>query len=230
MNKLINIILVLIFSTVFFYGEKIIISSFNGLVQVKKDTALNWQNVSKGQQLDIDTYIYTGFNSYALLQTHNAKIEVKPLSQVKVASLIAVKENVATDLYLKYGKVKANVETSKDVKTIFQVRSANSTASVRGTIFTFGEDMLYVEEGTVLLKSKHGDFALVQKNEKAYSPFMGMIENPYSYLFDQYYVNVNPIGLTDAEAGLSGDVIDNFGGGRRRFFQSKIIIIIEVID
>ena len=127
-------------SALYLSGESIRLISTSGIVQVRTSQTGNWLKAVQGQNLKTGYFIYTGFNSTAVIQTDNAKIEVKALSQASVSTLVATKENIETDIYLKYGKVKAEVEKSDDVRTVFKVRSTNSTASVRGTIFTFGEN------------------------------------------------------------------------------------------
>ncbi|MCG8569668.1 MAG: FecR family protein [Spirochaetes bacterium] len=205
------------------FSEQISLISVTGTVQIKDSVQQSWKNAKQGQVLSPGAIIFTGFNSSAIIQFSNSKVEVQPLSQASVASLIETSDKITTDIYLKYGKVKANVTSTENIKTIFKVRSANSTASVRGTIFTFGDDALFVEDGTVLLTSLFGGSSMVQKGEEAFAPFMGEIETPYDTRLKDYYVNTNPIGLSEAE---SSDALGKSSEGGYK--KATIIITIKI--
>jgi hypothetical protein len=206
------------------FSQDITITAINGIVQVKKSENADWQTASAGQVLQIGNFIFTGFNSTAVLKTINAEIEVKPLSQMSIASLIKNNENVETDIYLKYGKPKATVSKSEEVKTIFKVRSANSTASVRGTVFTFGDDELVVEEGTVYLLNDNDYGILVQGNEKADSSKLSTAKSPPQRKVEDHVVTVKPIGIADIERLPGITVKDRI----QMSGVSKVIITIKV--
>ena len=222
--------LLIIINTIYFLkAQDITLISATGTVQVKESENANWLQAKTGQKLKIGNFIFTGFNSTALLQTLKAKIEVKPLTQVAIATLVQDNNNIITDVQLKYGQVKATVDKKEDKTVLFKVRSANSTASVRGTVFTLSEDELYVEEGTVyLVNNLIGDSVLVQKNERAYIPHLDILKDPYVTKVDDYYVGVSPVGLSDSEQAS----LDRFPLSRNSVSQTKaqVIITITIID
>ena len=222
-----NLSIILFFLAFCCYANSIRLVDLTGIVQVKATVSSGWQKAVSGQALKPGNFIYTGFNSSCIIQTNNAKIEVKPLSQTSVNSLISTKESIETEVYLKYGKVKADVQTSENVRTVFKVRSANSTASVRGTIFTFGENILFVESGTVELLGAHSDSVLVQKNEKASVRFLQFIDNPLAEKLKLYQVNAGPLGLAEAETS-SGSTRTRTGGSP--VTTANVIINIIVVE
>src|SRR4030043_1960722 len=157
--KLIIISAILLLS--YTLNAQITVKSITGFVQFKKNISSEWIIPKVGDKLEPGYIIYTGFKSTAVIQTPNAVIEVKPLSQITISSLLVSQDKVSTDIYLKYGKVKAEVNINKQTQTLFKVRSANSTASVRGTKFLFGDKELFVDAGTVYLLSDANFSALV---------------------------------------------------------------------
>jgi hypothetical protein len=213
------------FISLFIFSQDISLYSVNGLVKIKTDeNAANWTVAKAGQKLALGNVIFTGLKSEAIIKTINALIEVKALSQASVKNLVETKDNIVSDVYVKYGKVKANVDKNREVKTVFKVRSANSTASVRGTIFTFGENALFVEEGTVHLVNDYDNSALVQKGEKAYIRKLDVIEAPNHTMDDDYYVNPLPMGVSDQEFG--NREYDAIKSGR---FTNKAVVIIRIV-
>jgi len=226
MKKVILLLIITSLSLSFVFAEKITLVSFSGTVQIKEKESGDWINASTGQSLQPGFFIYTGFKSQALIQAGNAKIEVNPLSQITIASLIATKNSVETDVYLKYGRVRANVEKNEQVKTSFKVRSANSTASVRGTVFTFGNDSLSVENGTVNLTSNELNSTLVQQGEKAFVGKFSIVESPIKSFVKDYFVNTSPVGVSDSEA--DNDKIN--AGKASGKGKANVIITITVLQ
>lgn len=207
-------------------AQEIKVLKIEGKVKYKESSAGEWLDVKEGQLLKTGFLIYTGFDSRAILQTPGAKIEVKELSQTTIEALLATEESVITDIHLKYGQIKADVQSSENSKTIFNVRSANSTASVRGTIFTFGDDRLFVEDGFVTLSNDYGEEVLARKDDRAYSPSFSTIATPYQHRFERYYVNFNPLGLSSGERRLRRFLGTRSGGV---IYKAKVIINIKVI-
>lgn len=224
--KVLFLVLLLSILTFSIYAESIKVISTNGTVQYKEKSGADWKTARPGQSLGKGYYIFTGFNSSAIVQAEQFKLEVKPLSQLSIAELIADKDSRVTDIYLKYGKVKADVVKSdgKVETSLFKVRSANSTASVRGTTFLYGEDELVVYNGTVFLESNNQDTVLVQRDEKAYSQKYGGIQSPKEEKLKDYYVDTSPTGLSDAESKLGNIISDRRG----LTLRGQLIITITV--
>lgn len=207
-------------------AQEIKVLTIEGKVKYKENSDGAWIDVKIGQLLKPGYLIYTGFDSRAILETPGAKIEVKELSQTTISALLATEESVVTDIYLKYGQIKADVKSSEDSKTIFNVRSANSTASVRGTIFTFGDDRLFVEEGAVTLSNDYGETILARRDDRAYSPSFNTIATPYQHRFEQYYINFSPLGLSSGERVLRRFLAIRGGGF---IYKAKVIIKIKFV-
>lgn len=226
MKKLIIIISVMLFISLTI-NAKITIKSLTGYVQTKKDSNSNWANAKAGEVLQPGFYISTGFNSTAVIQTDNAQITVKPLSQMTIASLVSTEKQKTTDVQLNYGKIEANVDTSKskDTQTLFKVRSANTTASVRGTTFIFSDKTLEVMKGSVFFITNNGFTTIADQFEKASLNDDGSTNTPFNNLLQNHGVNTNPIGLT----GDDYNILDSLGSLKLKN-QAKIIIIINIID
>lgn len=224
LKKLTLLYLILLLSTL--SAQEIRVLTIEGKVKYKESSEGGWLDMKVGQLLQTGYFIYTGFESRAILETPGAKIEVKELSQTTISALLATEESVVTDIYLKYGQIKADVKSSENSKTIFNVRSANSTASVRGTIFTFGDDRLFVEDGVVTLTNNYGERVMVRKNDRAYSPAYSTIGSPHRERFEKYYVNFNPLGLSSGERELK-KLLSIRGGGVS--YKAKVIIKIKLI-
>lgn len=205
-------------------SQTISIVSMEGTVQVKEAENSEWILATAGQKLGSGFFIHTGFKSSAVIKSDNIKVEVKPLSQLTVASLFKEGNTVSSDMLLKYGRVKADVQKSDEVKTMFKVRTANSTASVRGTAFTFGDDVLIVERGTVALVNDSGSIVLVSGGESAKAPKMSSLVSPFSETKDGYNVSSLPVGMSEAEANNITAISDSGSNGG----NANVIIKINV--
>lgn len=230
MQKKIFFLLIVFNTLLIINSQDITLISATGTVQVKPTENANWLAAKVGQKLGIGNFIFTGFNSNAVLQTIKAKIEVKPLTQVSISTLVQDNSNIITDVQLKYGKVTATVDKKEDKTVLFKVRSANSTASVRGTVFTLSDDELYVAEGTVyLVNNKINDSLLVQKNERVHIPNLDIIKDPYKVRIDDYYVSPTPLGLSDTELNNKDRTSFTRSGGTSQT-KAQVIITITIID
>jgi len=201
------------------------ILSLEGVVQVKASENSEWRNASVGDKLAAGYFIHTGFKSTAIIQSNTIKLEVKPLTQITVAALLKEGDTISSDVLLKYGKVKADVQKSEDVKTMFKVRTANSTASVRGTAFTFGDNILNVERGKVELINDSGSSVFVLGGESAKAPKMDGLSTPYSETLDGYNVSTLPMGMSQSEIN---SVKSPFGNGGSHG-EGSVIIKINVV-
>ncbi|HOJ64971.1 MAG TPA: FecR domain-containing protein [Spirochaetota bacterium] len=223
MKKFLSLLFILI-GLNFIFASNITLQSFKGIVQLKLTPQSEWIDAKEGMNLNSGSLINTGFKSNAIIKVNGSLLEVKQLTQISVASLIE-SNNVITDVELKYGKIKAVVEpAAQDVKTNFKVRSANSTASVRGTIFSYGDSYLYVERGTVLFESKNGDYLFVQEDEEAIVKKFKNIQEPFSNKSLTYNVDTNPIGLSATEKDGNEDPI----GKQFKFKKATAIIRINL--
>ncbi len=204
------ILIFILIGVTFIFSNTITIQSVTGVVQVKLKEDSNWIDAKENMALNSGSIINTGFKSSVIIKVNGSLLEVKQVTQISVASLIE-SNNTITDIDLKYGKIKAVVEpAATDVKTNFKVRSANSTASVRGTIFYYGDSYLYVEKGTVFFESKNGDYLFVQGDEEAVIKKFKNIQDPFANKNVSYNINTNPTGLSNEERDIGkNDILDN---------------------
>jgi ferric-dicitrate binding protein FerR (iron transport regulator) len=71
-------------------------------------------------------------------------------------------------LYLRTGRIRAEVRPPVDSRTDFTIRSPIATASVRGTDFEFDTRRLYVDKGRVLLEGARGQTVYVDAGQRSY--------------------------------------------------------------
>jgi hypothetical protein len=102
------------------------------------------------------TTISTGFGSRALLDLGNAVLNVQPLTRLRLEELIQKEGTVQTDLFLRVGKVKAEVKSVAGLQQDFKLRSPVSTAAVRGTEFDYSGYDIVVINGEVIYQTSRG--------------------------------------------------------------------------
>lgn len=142
------------------------VAAVSGKVQFQKGTT--WSNVDVGQTLPIGTTVATGFRSELKLKIGPSTVTVKALSRLTISSLVQNGTDANTDLYLKVGKVNAEVNKDETIQTQkFTVKSPVATASVRGTEFTFDGVRLEVQRGLVAFSDSRGNQVAVPAGESA---------------------------------------------------------------
>ena len=224
--KKVKVLFLIVFLGLNIFCLDVKLISMSGTVQVKENEKAQWVLAKEGQILESGFYIYTGLKSLAIIEQGKTKIEIKPLTQATISSILQSGDTIATDVLLKYGKIKATVEKVENAKTMFKVRSANSTASVRGTVFVFGEDTLEVERGTVFFIGDNQNSTLVQSGEKSLYYNFDVISSPFVESGNQYYIDALPFGLTDTES--KGDT--NLNTNKKQSTNSFVKIKINVTE
>jgi hypothetical protein len=144
-----------------------VVKEITGKVEIKAPGATAWLPAKPGQQLARGSFISTGFNSTAVLALGPSVLSVKPLTRLQLEELIAREGTVATSLFLKVGKVNAEVKTTEGLKQDFTVRSPVSTAAVRGTEFEFDGLTVRVINGMVYLINTTGQSRGVAQGEQS---------------------------------------------------------------
>ncbi len=110
------------------------ITRVSGTVEVRSGSG-SWRAASPGQQLNAGDHISTGFNSRAVLQLDNGSVIVaEALTRLSLEQLAQRSDTTDTNIFLQIGSVRAEVRSSETQRNNFSIRSANSTASVRGTV------------------------------------------------------------------------------------------------
>jgi len=126
----------------------------NGKVEIQ-DTNGTWKSLKAGDPLTAGSMISTGFKSEATVKLGASILTIKPLTRMTLTQLIEKEDIVNTELYLEVGNVKAEVNSLNNKKNGFTVKSPVATASVRGTIFELGEDLV-ITQGTVVMVTPLG--------------------------------------------------------------------------
>lgn len=142
------------------------VAKITGKAQLQKGA--DWVPLTPGQKLGSGDTVSTGFRSELLLQIGPSTVTVKALSRVTLQNLTQEGTSLKTDLYLKVGKVSAEVNKSESVQSQkFQVASPVATASVRGTAFSFDGTNLQVSRGLVDFSDLRGNKVSIPVGEAA---------------------------------------------------------------
>jgi hypothetical protein len=132
-----------------------VIKETTGKVEVQAPGG-QWTSAAVGMSISRGTTISTGFGSRALLDLGNAVLNVQPLTRLRLEELIEKEGTVQTDLFLRVGKVKAEVKSVSGLQQDFKLRSPVSTAAVRGTEFDYSGYDVVVIDGEVIYQTSRG--------------------------------------------------------------------------
>jgi len=147
--------LLCLFSALGFAQSQAVIQDITGKVEIKPPQ-LGWLPAREGMTVSLGTIISTGFNSRVVLDLGRSVLRVNPLTRLRIEELIEREGTVTTDLFLRVGKVNAEVKSTFGVTQNFKLRSPVSTAAVRGTGFDYSGYDLYVYDGDVTYKNLTG--------------------------------------------------------------------------
>ena len=84
-----------------------------------------------------------------MLDLGGSTLKVNPLTRMRLDQLVQQGGAVKTELFLRVGKVNAEVKTVSGVTQDFKLKSPVSTAAVRGTDFDYSGYDVLVYDGTV---------------------------------------------------------------------------------
>jgi len=143
-----------------------VVEEIKGKVELKAPGG-SWQSAERGMELGKGTTISTGFNSEAEIAIGGSILKVSALTRMDLEELIEREGTIDTSLNLKVGKVKADVRSTEGMRNNFRVRSPQSTAAVRGTIFEYDGYTLTVEQGSVALSNNLGQIRAVSGGERS---------------------------------------------------------------
>ena len=160
------IIIALAIAPVLSAQTQAVVKEISGKVEVKTGSA-DWQPAKTGMKFDTGASISTGFNSTAVLDLGTSVLTVRPLTRLQLAELIKREASVSTTLVLRVGKVKAEVKKVEGVRQDFTLRSAQATASVRGTLFEFDGVSVQVTDGLVVFTNSLGQGVGVAGGERS---------------------------------------------------------------
>jgi len=128
-----------------------VLTQVKGKVEVKAPGSKAWVPAVEGQVLDRAATLSTGFDASVVVVMDKNTLQVKPLTRITIDQLVEEAGVVKTSTFLRVGSVSASVKSAEGVKQEFKVQSPYSTASVRGTQFTYSGTSLQVTEGLVAL-------------------------------------------------------------------------------
>ncbi|MDR0402943.1 MAG: FecR family protein [Treponema sp.] len=140
---------VLFFPRSLYAQETAFFREISGTVEVKAPGSAVWTNAAKGDRVEKNTLVSTGFRSTAVLVLGDSLITLRPVTRLSLEEIIRDQNTEQVNLYLHTGRVRAEVKPPAGGRTDFTVRSPNATASVRGTSFEFDTERLRVDEGRV---------------------------------------------------------------------------------
>jgi hypothetical protein len=136
--------------------SKATLSTITGKVEIQSPGEQAWKTASVGMEVPVKATISTGFGGRAVLQLGASTLTVGPLTRLRIDEL-STQNNVArTSLSMPVGRVRADVKSSSGAKNDFTVKSALSTAAVRGTGFETDGALVTVFERVVAFYSASG--------------------------------------------------------------------------
>lgn len=141
--------------------------ALTGKVEVKESADKAWVAAKEGMAIKPGTTISTGVRAKAIVHIGQSTLTINQLTRMTLEELAEKQGTLTTDLYLKHGQVEAEVKGSEGLKHNFKLRSAVSTAAVRGTNFVFTPRSLWVKEGLVQYLNRFGLRRSVAGGEKS---------------------------------------------------------------
>jgi hypothetical protein len=139
-----------------------------GTVETKAPGEAVWVKAAEGDRIENNTLISTGFNSTAVLVLGDSVLALHPVTRLSLEEIIRDGDGEQVRLYLRTGRIRADVKPPAGLNTDFTVRSPVVTASVRGTAFEFDAENLRVEEGRVVYSLANGRETSVAAGDTSY--------------------------------------------------------------
>lgn len=146
-----------------------VVKEIQGKVEVR-EVGGSWEGARVGMKVSKGTYISTGFRSSAVIDFGTSVLLVKELTRLQLEELIEKEGTVETRLFLRVGRIKAEVKSVEGLKQVFKLRSPTTTAAVRGTEFEFDGVSVKVYDGNVLFINRVGQTRSVAAGEKSSAP------------------------------------------------------------
>ncbi|GHV90361.1 iron dicitrate transporter FecR [Spirochaetia bacterium] len=161
-------LLVICGGSVFAQDMTAVFLEVSGTVEIKEDGAAGWKTASPGVSAGKNTIVSTGLKSSAVLSLGSSRIEIRPLTMLTLEELTRQSGAEEASLYLRTGRVRAEVRPPTGTRVDFSVKSPSATASVRGTSFEFDGVRLWVNDGRVLLAGANGQRGYVNGGQRSY--------------------------------------------------------------
>ena len=178
------------------------VTKVSGKVEIQTPGG-SWSAVNSGDEIALGTTISTGFRSTAVLQVGSAVLEVKQLTRMRLDELIEREGVVKTELFLRVGRVSAEVKQRQGLQQDFRLRSPVSTAAVRGTSFEYDGVNLQVLEGLVALANAYGQSIAVGAGQEVSMAGLDLPPEGLAALEALFDVNTSAAQLEEILEGLS---------------------------
>jgi hypothetical protein len=172
------------------------IQQTSGKVEVRVGSRA-WAPAVAGQEVPLDATISTGFGASAVLQVGSSTIEVAQLTRLTIEELADDGSTVSTGVFVPVGQVRASVAAPPDRSNDFTIRTAQSTAAVRGTEFETNGWQLTVSEGIVEFANLLGESRNVSAEQ-----ISSVADGSPSEALEEMNANTN-IGSGDFDFGPS---------------------------
>ena len=150
------------------FAQQAIIQEIAGTVEIQLPGSAVWESAVQGQSITGDTFISTGFRSYAIISIGNSSINLRPLTRLSIAELSTRSGTETINVGLQAGRIRADVHPPAGTRTSFVVVTPPATASVRGTVFEVEIYSLKVMEGAVEYTGVSGNAVLIDAGGNSY--------------------------------------------------------------
>lgn len=148
MKRALFLLILGLVAVAFVTAQTATVTDFSGKVEYRLGSGA-WQGVSNGLRIPLNATISTGFNARATLEIAGSTVQVAQLTRLTVDELADDGSTVSTAVFVPVGRVRATVTEPANRSTDFRLRTAQSTAAVRGTEFETNGWQLSVSEGIV---------------------------------------------------------------------------------
>ncbi|MDR2109763.1 MAG: FecR family protein [Spirochaetaceae bacterium] len=139
-----------------------------GTVEVQAAGSEDWTAAVRGGGIAPGAVISTGFKSSAIVSLGSSRIQIRPVTRLTLEELIQKAGGDEVKLFVRAGRIRADVRSPEGRTIEFTVRSPIATASVRGTSFEFDTVNIRVDSGLVRYASAQGQTVYVAQGESAY--------------------------------------------------------------
>jgi len=143
--------------------------TLSGTVEFKNAGDREWQPAAVGGLIGKDTVISTGIKSSAVISLGASTVTVSPLTVLALEELVRRDGTEEAAFYLRTGRIRADVTPPSGLNAEFTVRSPTTTASVRGTSFSFDGRRLSVHSGQVAFTGSNGQRVRVNGGQHSYA-------------------------------------------------------------
>ena len=166
---IVNIILIVLIASAGLAAQEARITGISGTVEFRESATEQWRPATVGVVIKKNTIISTGIRSGAVITLGASRLTMRSLSILTLEELVQAEGTEEAVLFLRTGRVRADVTPPSGMSADFTVRSPTTTASVRGTSFEFDGRRLSVESGRVRLSNQSGQKVFVNAGQQSYA-------------------------------------------------------------